>query len=67
MLWNKRKRNGEMEFDLGLALIGLRTTWPRGREERSGDQYQNSPCDVNALQNKWVTRIRDMIAQDEYG
>ena len=34
---------------------------------RSGYQYQNSPFDDNALQNKWVTRIRDMIAQDEYG
>ena len=60
----KRKRG--REFDTGLVLSGLGTTWPTWREERSGDQNKNSPCDVNALQNKWVTRIRDMIAQDEY-
>ena len=25
------KKKPEIEFDLGLALIGLRTTWPRAR------------------------------------
>ena len=56
-----------LEFDPGLALIAAFEQLGLEREKRSGDQYQNSPCDVNALENKWVTRIRDMIAQDEYG
>ena len=28
------------------------------------DQYQNSPCDISALQNRLVMRIKDMITQD---
>ena len=29
------------------------------------DQHPNSPCDIIALQNRLVTRIKDMITQDE--
>ena len=28
------------------------------------DQYQNSPCDINAFYNRLVMRIKAMIAQD---
>ena len=28
------------------------------------DQYQNSPWDISALQNRLVMRIKDMITQD---
>ena len=31
-----------------------------------GDQHQISPCNINALLNKVVMRITDMIAQDEF-
>ena len=30
------------------------------------DQHQISPCIINALLNRVVMRIRDMIAQDEF-
>ena len=30
------------------------------------DQRQISPCDTNALQNRVVMRITDMITQDEF-
>ena len=29
------------------------------------DQHQIFPCNINAIQNKVVTRIKDMIKQDE--
>ena len=29
------------------------------------DQCQISPCNINALQNRVVMRIKDMITQDE--
>ena len=29
------------------------------------DQRQISPCNINALQNRVVMRIKDMITQDE--
>ena len=30
------------------------------------DQHQISPCNINALQNRVVMRITDMITQDEF-
>ena len=30
------------------------------------DQYQNSPCDINALWNRLVMRVKEMITQDNY-
>ena len=30
------------------------------------DQHQISPCDINALLNRVVMRITDMITQDEF-
>ena len=30
------------------------------------DQHQISPCNINALYNRVVMRIRDMITQDEF-
>ena len=29
------------------------------------DQHQISPCNINALQNRVVMRIKDMITQNE--
>ena len=29
------------------------------------DQHQISPCNISALQNRVVMRIKDMITQDE--
>ena len=29
------------------------------------DRHQISPCDINALQNTLVMRIKDMMKQDE--
>ena len=31
---------------------------------RNSDQYQNSPCDINASLNRLVMRIKDIITQD---
>ena len=31
-----------------------------------GDQHQISPCNINALQNRVVMKITDMITQDEF-
>ena len=30
------------------------------------DQHHISPCNINALSNRVVMRIRDMITQDEF-
>ena len=30
----------------------------------NSDQYQNSPCDINAFYNRLVVRIKAMITQD---
>ena len=30
------------------------------------DQHQISPCNINALENRVVLRIMDMIKQDEF-
>ena len=30
------------------------------------DQHQISPCNINALKNRVVMRIKDMITQDEF-
>ena len=30
------------------------------------DQHQISPCNINALENRVVMRITDMIIQDEF-
>ena len=31
-----------------------------------GDQHQIFPCNINALQNRVVMKITDMITQDEF-
>ena len=43
-----------------LKVIGLNPLSPKS------DQHQISPCNINALYNRVVMRIRDMITQDEF-
>ena len=46
---------GTMACPLGVCINPL---------SPKSDQYQNSPCDISALQNRLVMRIKDMITQD---
>ena len=38
---------------------------PKGTHPKS-DWHQSSPCDIDALLNRVVMRITDMITQDEF-
>ena len=37
-----------------------------GKLEVKSDQHQISPCNIDALQNRVVMRITDMMTQDEF-
>ena len=47
-------------FDSHPAIGALNPLSPKS------DQHQISPCNINALSNRVVMRIRDMITQDEF-
>ena len=51
-----------------LSLLQLQEQMPLSFNPLSpkSDQHQISPCNINALSNKMVMRIRDMITQDEF-
>ena len=42
--------------------------FPTAAENRDlkSDQHQISPCNINALLNRVVVRIKNMITQDEF-
>ena len=47
-------------FDSHPAIGALNPLSP------NSDQHQISSCNINALSNRVVMRIRDMITQDEF-
>ena len=47
-----------------MAVESQRNTLTVNPLSPKSDQYQNSPCDISALQNRLVMRIKDMITQD---
>ena len=75
----KRARNGR-ECEIGAGEVGgqdanLLRSYTEGNCHRSprlnhlspkSDQHQISPCEINALQNRVVMRIKDIITHDEF-
>ena len=53
---------GYSEHELSLINI-LYTLNPLSPKS---DQHQMSPCNINALENRVVMRITDMITQDKF-
>ena len=48
-----------MSREMNIAMSSFNPLSPRS------DQRQISPCNISALQNRLVMRIKDMITQDE--
>ena len=53
-------------FVLDDDLVKGLLAWTFNPLNPESDQHQISPCNSNALQNRVVMRIIDMIAQDEF-
>ena len=51
--WTKVSR------EMNIAMSSFNPLSPKS------DQHQISPCNISALQNRVVMRIKDMITQDE--
>ena len=63
--FTKKKKQEEtrglppLPFFEGISELAINPLNPKS------DQYQNSPSDINALQNRLLMRFEDMITKDK--